>query len=535
MASEIKSDKLSPSTGTSLQIGDASDTITIPTGATFTITDGLGVAGGGTGLTSFTAGDVLYATGTTTLAKLAKGTAEQVSAMNSGATAPDWGSVDLTVLPTITVAKGGTNLSSFTAGDILYATGSTTLAKLAKGSDDDVLTLASGVPSWAATSGGISWQSVVTGSTLTAVAGNGYPIDTSSNACTVTLPASASVGDQIIFTDYARRWSVNALTINQNSLNYQGLTTPNPVYDTQGESIHIVYMDATKGWIPTNDGAVALETSSTYTLTDVLVVAGGGAGGHGGTGGGGGAGGFRQTSGTTLTTGTIYTISVGDGGTAATTGAVVPGDDSSITGSDITDFVSAGGGGGGMPAAQTGGDGGSGGGAAYGSYTGGASSPVTSPVQGYAGGNTSSASLPVGGGGGGASQAGTLGGGSAGGDGGNGTADSISGSSVTYAGGGGGGSETSSAPPGGSGGGGTGGCTVSVATAGTVNLGSGGGGGGYGPSDVAGANGGKGVVILRMADGDYSGGVSGSPTVATDVGGSGETTVTYTGDGSYIG
>ena len=91
MASEIKSDKLSPSTGTALQIGDASDTITIPTGATFTVTDGIGVAGGGTGLTSFTAGDVLYATGTTTLAKLAKGTAEQgFLSMNSGATAPEW-------------------------------------------------------------------------------------------------------------------------------------------------------------------------------------------------------------------------------------------------------------------------------------------------------------------------------------------------------------------------------------------------------------------------------------------------------------
>jgi hypothetical protein len=150
MASEIKSDKLSPSTGTALQIGDASDTITIPTGATFTITDGLGVAGGGTGLTGFTAGDVLYATGTTTLAKLAKGTAEQVLAMNSGATAPDWGSVDLTVLPTITVAKGGTNLTSFTAGDILYATGSTTLAKLAKGSGEDTLKMNSGAtaPEW---------------------------------------------------------------------------------------------------------------------------------------------------------------------------------------------------------------------------------------------------------------------------------------------------------------------------------------------------------------------------------------------------
>ena len=157
MASEIKTDKLTPATGTALQIGDASDTITIPTGATFTITDGLGVAGGGTGLTSFTAGDVLYATGTTTLAKLAKGTAEQVLAMNSGETAPDWGSVDLTVLPTITVGKGGTNISSFAAGDFLYATGSTTLTKLAKPGTpaDEVLTFATGasIPSWAAGGG----------------------------------------------------------------------------------------------------------------------------------------------------------------------------------------------------------------------------------------------------------------------------------------------------------------------------------------------------------------------------------------------
>ena len=168
MASEIKSDKLSPSTGTALQIGDASDTITIPTGATFTITDGLGVAAGGTGLSSFTAGDVLYATGTTTLAKLAKGTAEQVLAMNSGATAPDWGSVDLTVLPTITVAKGGTNLSSFTAGDILYATGATTLAKLAKGSGSQTLKMNVGAtaPEWAtvaAASSGLTKIATVAG------------------------------------------------------------------------------------------------------------------------------------------------------------------------------------------------------------------------------------------------------------------------------------------------------------------------------------------------------------------------------------
>jgi hypothetical protein len=49
----------------------------------------------------------------------------------------------------IAVNKGGTAITSYAAGDILYASGTATLAKLAKGSDTQVLTLASGVPSWA--------------------------------------------------------------------------------------------------------------------------------------------------------------------------------------------------------------------------------------------------------------------------------------------------------------------------------------------------------------------------------------------------
>ena len=92
MASTIKVDTIR---------GSTADTITIPTGQTLTVTDGvtLGslptvtVAKGGTNLTSFTAGDVLYATGSTTLAKLAKGTALQALAMNAGATAPEWAGI----------------------------------------------------------------------------------------------------------------------------------------------------------------------------------------------------------------------------------------------------------------------------------------------------------------------------------------------------------------------------------------------------------------------------------------------------------
>jgi hypothetical protein len=40
----------------------------------------------------------------------------------------------------------------------------------------------------------------------------------------VILPASASAGDQIILVDYDRTWNTNNLTININSLNYQGGT-----------------------------------------------------------------------------------------------------------------------------------------------------------------------------------------------------------------------------------------------------------------------------------------------------------------------
>jgi len=106
--------------------------------------------------------------------------------------------------------------------------------------------------------GGISWQSVVTGSTMTAVAGEGYPIDTSSNTCTITLPASASVGDTIVFADYARNWGTNKIIIDSNGLNYQGdADTYTVEYSTDGTALRVVYMDATKGWVPTVDGAVA--------------------------------------------------------------------------------------------------------------------------------------------------------------------------------------------------------------------------------------------------------------------------------------
>ena len=82
-------------------------------------------------------------------------------------------------------------------GSKINIRGSGKIAKL--GTDGQVLTSSgAGVEAnYEDVAAGISWQSVVTGSTLTAVAGNGYWIDTTSNACVITLPASASIGDTI--------------------------------------------------------------------------------------------------------------------------------------------------------------------------------------------------------------------------------------------------------------------------------------------------------------------------------------------------
>ena len=415
----------------------------------------------------------------------------------------------------------------------------------------DNLYRASGVIAAAAGGGGVSWQDVVTASTLTAVAGNGYPINTTSNACTVTLPAAASVGDQIIFTDYARNWATNALTLNPNSLNFQGNSSPNAVYNTAGQSVHIVYMDATKGWIPISDDDVTLETPQTYDC-EYLIVAGGGGGGYRPEPcGGGGAGGYLTNYGgsaISLTPGTSYTVTVGAGGvgrSSATDGNNGGGDggNSALTGSDITDITATGGGGGAGGALTTGGHpGGSGGGGYYdnspGEIGGEGNTPATSPSQGYDGGDGSGGGAPAfgSGGGGGSSSVGTQGSSTSGGCGGEGTSNSITGSAVYYAAGGGGGSS-----PGGSvcastdSIGGVGSDAASgEATAGTDYTGSGGGSGDTRGGHPSGA-GGVGIVILRMADGDYSGTTTGSPTVATNVGGSGETTVKYTGEGTYTG
>jgi hypothetical protein len=430
----------------------------------------------------------------------------------------------------------GTNYIALKAPDTIASNLTLTLPST-DGTVGQVLqTNGSGVLSFA-TVGGLAWQSVQT-TGFTASANKGYPCNTTSSAFTVTLPASASIGDTIILVDYANTFATNNLTINPNGLKIGSLTS-NAILLLSGTAISLTYIDSTQGWLISSDG-VRNSAPVPYSV-DFLVVAGGGAGG-GVVGGGGGAGGYR-TSTQTLYPATVVTVTVGAGGTGAGyPSQAQSGSNSSISGSNLTTITSAGGGGGGgqgNPATSA--SGGSGGGASSVFTTQGTgNTPSTSPSQGNDGGTASvSAPCTPSGGGGGAGAVGGNGSGNIGGNGGNGTASSITGSSVTYAGGGGGGVQSGAGTngtegSGGTGGGGAGGVAGanSNGTNGTANLGGGGGGGTQLNVGTNGGSGGSGVVILSLPTSRYSGIISGAPTVTT----SGSNTILkFTGSGTYTG
>jgi hypothetical protein len=119
-----------------LSFGSTGLTPATATAGNITVGGTLITSNGGTGLSSFTAGDVLYYSSGTTFTKLGIGTAGQVLTVNSGATAPQWSTASTGVT---TISFGSTGLTPATAtngavtvaGTLAIAnggTGATTLA-----------------------------------------------------------------------------------------------------------------------------------------------------------------------------------------------------------------------------------------------------------------------------------------------------------------------------------------------------------------------------------------------------------------------
>ena len=292
------------------------------------------------------------------------------------------------------------------------------------------------------TSQHIDWQSVVTSNT-TMVSGRGYFVNTTSGSITMTLPASPSAGDYVAIKDYAATFQTNSCVIARNGSNIQGAANNSEV-DTARASVVLVYADATKGWLYTNESNVAVlgksyvaatggtestsgdyklhvfNSSSNFVVSDggnsagsntveYLVIAGGGSGGKS-RGGGGGAGGYRTNypspaSGGLSVTAQTYPITVGAGASAVATGpnnlqsAPTSGRNGST--STFSTITSAGGGAGSSNTPpEAGADGGSGGGGAdqAGGLGGSGNTPPVSPPQGNNGGEGGNPSNPVGGG-----------------------------------------------------------------------------------------------------------------------------------------
>ena len=142
----------------------------------------------------------------------------------------------------------GSFSASFTPGVLTESTAYTLPLAYATTTGFVLSSTDAGVLSWAEVAGGTAWQAVETGATMTAVAGKGYPVNTTAQACTATLPAG-SVGDEVSFIDYARTFDTNNLTVASDSSEKIYASTDDLTVSVEGAAFTLVYVDATQGWL----------------------------------------------------------------------------------------------------------------------------------------------------------------------------------------------------------------------------------------------------------------------------------------------
>jgi len=146
----------------------------ITSAGTITFAGTLITANGGTGLSSYAAGDIIYYTAGDAFTRLTIGSAGQV--LTSTGSDPQWSTLSgvavttfsagttgfapsvatsgaVTLSGTLIADNGGTGISSYAAGDLLYYSAGTALTKLPIGSAAQILTSTGTAPQWSTLSG----------------------------------------------------------------------------------------------------------------------------------------------------------------------------------------------------------------------------------------------------------------------------------------------------------------------------------------------------------------------------------------------
>lgn len=142
---------------------------------------------------------------------------------------PNTAVVEVTTFGGSVVAGGGTSLPSQTGNSGKY------------------LTTDGSSASWGTVSGGSSFTWNIASSNATMTTNNGYFVDTSGGAKTMTLPTSATLGDTIRINDLAGSFATYNLTVARNGHKIQGIAD-NLLVDADQSSFGLVYSNSTYGW-----------------------------------------------------------------------------------------------------------------------------------------------------------------------------------------------------------------------------------------------------------------------------------------------
>ena len=117
---------------------------------------------------------------------------------------------------------------------------------LTLGSSGKTVSLASGAAQTGfGRTGTVNWCTTAKTSPLTVASGNGYFVNTSGGAITVTLPSSPSAGDIVAFKDYANTWDSNNVTVGRGGSKING-ECRDATLSTESQSVTLIYVDGTK-------------------------------------------------------------------------------------------------------------------------------------------------------------------------------------------------------------------------------------------------------------------------------------------------